>query len=56
MALTDLMIGLYDAWLEPLGFSLASPRDAALRGSHVSLAHPEAYRICKALIDSGRGA
>ena len=26
VALTDLMIDLYDEWLAPLGFELASPR------------------------------
>ena len=54
IALTELMIELHDAWLAPLGFVLASPRDAALRGSHVSLAHPDGYRICRALISKAR--
>ena len=36
-----------------LGFQLASPRDAARRGSQVCLAHGEAYAIMQALI--GRG-
>src|SRR6266536_2747406 len=49
IALTELLIELHDAWLAPLGFALASPRDAAVRGAHVSLALPDAYRICKAL-------
>jgi kynureninase len=51
VALTNLAIDLFDEWLAPLGFELASPRDAAIRGSHVSLAHPEAYRISRALIE-----
>jgi kynureninase len=50
VALTELLIELHDRWLAPLGFTLASPRDAALRGSHVSLAHEDGYRICRALI------
>jgi kynureninase len=29
--------------------------DPEKRGSHVSLRHPEAYRICKALIDPDLG-
>ena len=37
-ALTELMIALYDAWLSPLGFGLASPRDPMVRAGHVSLA------------------
>ena len=51
IALTELLIRLADAWLAPLGFTVASPRDPARRGSHVSLHHPEAYRICRALIE-----
>jgi len=53
VALTELLVGLWDAWLRPLGFALASPRDAARRGGHVSLAHPEGYRISQALIAAG---
>jgi kynureninase len=49
--LSELAITLTDAWLGPLGFGLVSPRDASVRGSHVSLSHPEAYRICRTLID-----
>jgi kynureninase len=54
IALTELLIELHDAWLAPLGFSLASPRDAAVRGAHVSLAHPDGYRISQALISQAR--
>jgi kynureninase len=50
-ALTELLIALHDAWLAPLGSSLASPRDAAARGAHVAVAHPDAYRICRALVE-----
>lgn len=50
LGLTELLVALYDGWLAELGFELASPRDPAVRGSHVSLAHPEAYRISQALI------
>jgi kynureninase len=53
-ALTEYLIELADAWLTPLGFRLASPRDAARRGSHVSLYHPQAWQICQALIERGR--
>jgi kynureninase len=51
MALTSYLVELSDSWLEPLGFELASPRDAALRGSHVSLRHQAAWQLCRALID-----
>jgi kynureninase len=52
VAQTEYLIYLADQWLAPLGFSLGSPRQAELRGSHVSLRHPEAFRICRALIES----
>ena len=51
IALTSYLIQLCDAWLVPLGFELASPRDANLRGSHVSLRHRAAFQLCRALID-----
>jgi kynureninase len=49
--LTAYLVDLHDDWLQPLGFELGSPRDAARRGGHVSLRHPEAWPICRALID-----
>jgi kynureninase len=49
--LTEYLIHLYDSLLAPLGFSLGSPRDPELRGSHVSIRHPEGYRINRALIE-----
>jgi kynureninase len=51
ISLTELVIALHDEWLVPLGFELGSPRDAERRGSHVSLRHPEAWPICRALIE-----
>jgi kynureninase len=53
VALTELMVALHDAWLVPLGFELASPRDPARRGSHVALRHPQAWQITRALIERG---
>lgn len=50
-ALTQLAIDLADAWLAPLGFEVASPRDAERRGAHISLRHPDAWRITRALIE-----
>ncbi|MCB0153359.1 MAG: aminotransferase class V-fold PLP-dependent enzyme, partial [Anaerolineae bacterium] len=49
---TDYLIALAEAWLEPLGFTVGSPRQSDLRGSHVSLRHPEAYRLNRALIEA----
>jgi kynureninase len=51
LQLGDYLIELYDRILAPLGFSLGSPRRDEQRGSHVSLRHPEGYRICRALIE-----
>lgn len=48
---TDYLLFLYENILKPIGFSIGSPRNAKNRGSHISLQHPEAYRICKALIN-----
>lgn len=49
--LASYLIYLADALLVPLGFALGSPRDPARRGSHVSIRHPEGYRINRALIE-----
>jgi kynureninase len=51
VALTQQFIEAYDAELMPLGFELRTPRDSSLRGSHVSLGHPEARRITQTLIE-----
>jgi kynureninase len=51
--LTELIVALHDEWLAPLGFELGSPREAARRGSHVSLRHPRAWTFTRALIDAG---
>jgi len=51
VALTELAVELHDARLAPLGFELGTPRDPARRGAHVSLRHPEAWRVCRALIE-----
>ena len=50
-ALTEHAIELHDALLAPLGVELGTPRDPARRGAHVSFRHPEAWRICRALIE-----
>jgi len=48
---SEYLMKLAKELLWPLGFQPGSPPDPEKRGSHVSLRHPEAYRICKALID-----
>ncbi len=51
VAQTEYLVRLWERELAPLGFTLNSPRDAARRGSHISLGHPEALRIDRALIE-----
>jgi kynureninase len=51
MVMTEYMIDLTDEVLTPLDFILGTPRNPERRGSHVSLRHPEGYRINRALID-----
>jgi kynureninase len=51
--LTGLLVALADEWLAPHGVVLASPRDAARRGSHITLAHPQAWQLTQALVDRG---
>ena len=51
MALTSLMVDLFHELPSEYGFELGSPPTAAQRGSHVSLLHPDGYRITQALID-----
>ena len=53
MALGDLFIALVEQELPAAGLTLAAPRDAAARGSQVSLRHPEGYAIVQALIARG---
>ena len=40
IALTEFAVRVSDAMLAPLGVEVASPRDAAQRGGHVTLSHP----------------
>lgn len=47
---TEFLVQLWERALQPLGFSLNSPRQVAQRGSHIALGHPEAHRLDLALI------
>jgi len=49
VALTEHAIALADEQLAPLGAVLASPRDAAERGSHVTVDHPRFAEVTAAL-------
>ena len=53
MRLTGYLIELADAWLVPLGCTIATPREASRRGGHVSFCHPEAERIVARLAADG---
>jgi kynureninase len=46
---TQMMIDLFDEWLEPLGYTLLTSRNPKERGGHISLGHPDAAKICVAL-------
>jgi kynureninase len=49
--MTEYAAFLTDHVLAPLGFFLGSPRESARRGSHISIRHPEGYRINRAMIE-----
>jgi kynureninase len=53
MALGDLFIRLIETRCADAGFTLASPREAAARGSQVSYHHESGYPIMQALISRG---
>jgi kynureninase len=53
MALTSLAVELTDAWLAPLGFALGSPREAVLRGAHVTVRRHDARELTRSLIRGG---
>ena len=49
IALTDFLVKR----LDDAGFEIATPRDSARRGSHVTVQHPDARAITDALIERG---
>jgi kynureninase len=51
--LWDLFVQRLEARCAAHGFELLTPREPARRGSHVSLTHPEAYRIMQTLVARG---
>ena len=52
LSLTDLFIALVEARLGD-AFEVITPREHGLRGSQVSLRHPEAYGVVQALVARG---
>ncbi|WP_426193249.1 kynureninase [Massilia sp. DWR3-1-1] len=53
LALTDLFIALVEQRCAAHPLALATPRDHAQRGSHVSFGHPHGYAVMQALIARG---
>lgn len=53
VALTAFAIEVADELLAPYDVRLASPRDPAVRGSHVTLAHPDFRRVTAELWERG---
>ncbi|QQE75968.1 kynureninase [Brevibacillus composti] len=53
LQLTAYLMALLEAELAGYGFVIGNPREDERRGGHVSLEHPEAARICKALKANG---
>lgn len=53
LALTGFLLQLADELLAPHGFQIATPRETKRRGGHLSLRHPEAARIVRALRRQG---
>jgi len=53
VALSSLLIERMERRCAAFGLELATPRDPAARGSHVSFRHPHAYALCQALIEEG---
>jgi kynureninase len=45
LALTAYALELADAWLAPYDVTVASPRDPAIRGGHVTLVHPRMREV-----------
>ncbi|WP_136043156.1 MULTISPECIES: kynureninase [unclassified Microbacterium] len=52
-SLTDLAVRAYDQVLAPLGVRLLSPRDADLRGGHVTIGHPDFRDVTRRLWADG---
>jgi kynureninase len=53
LQLTGYLVELGEAWLEPLGCALATPRDGARRGGHVTYCQPKAEQLTERLAEAG---
>lgn len=52
-AQSHYLLALVRQWFKGTGVKIGSPLESERRGSHISLKHRDAYRICKALMDPG---
>lgn len=50
---TDYLIYCIDSYLSDFDFNIVTPLEHAKRGGHISLSHPEAARIAKAMKEVG---
>ncbi len=53
LALTAHLMELVETELAGCGLAIVNPRPAAERGGHITLAHPDAWRVCSALKAAG---
>ena len=53
LAMTSVFAQLISERCQGFGLNIISPADPALRGSQVSVAHPDAYPIMQALVSRG---
>ncbi|MET0954307.1 MAG: aminotransferase class V-fold PLP-dependent enzyme [Cryobacterium sp.] len=49
VALTEFALELVDAWLVPLGVTVASPREHTHRGGHITVNHPAMRQVTRIL-------
>jgi kynureninase len=56
IAQSTLLQEMTEEFLQPIGFSLASPKNPEQRGSHITLKHPEGFRISQAMIEPKNGS
>ena len=48
------MISLIQNKILSFGFNIESPLKSSERGSHITISHPESWKICKALQDGSK--
>jgi kynureninase len=56
LAQSRFLLDLIREYLVPEGFTIGTPEADNHRGSHVSVRHPEGYRINRAMIEPGDGS